>query len=265
MSKLALLIGLFSLSLLFVGSANADDSDLGFLPPLPNLDLGDPEREPSWSQKRRARIVAQKEMESEKAQSNVQKPPSVPLKDRLKLASQNNQTKQRSRFAKVDVNNSISSQDDAYTASGNRLMPFGEENGYWAGMPAARPDEVLVDLPPMPDLRTPDQVTGKERKRNRFVAKQEARNSQAVAKREEAERERTATVSRPAADPDSALVLVESQRMDSSTVAPNQEVPETLNKGKLKPFNSGSVFYKNNEKVYQGDGSTNRFQFPWNR
>ncbi|MDF1659762.1 MAG: hypothetical protein P1U58_19270, partial [Verrucomicrobiales bacterium] len=135
----------------------------------------------------------------------------------------------------------------------------------WAGMPEAGPDELLVDLPPMPDLRTPDQVTGKERNRNRSVAKQKARNAKAVANREEAERERTATVSRPAADPSSALVIVESQGMGSSTEARNEEAPETLDKGKLKPFNSGSVFYKNNEKVYQGEGSANQFRFPWNR
>lgn len=241
-----------------LASVEAQDEDLGILPPMPMLDLGDPERQLTWSERRRLAMIEKRERASIEAAAR-----SEARSQGVKSSGDGNPFKKASpkksplfgpRVGKSEpLINSISSPEDALTASGNRLQPFGEEGDYWAGMPKNVGDQIDISLPPMPDLRTPDQVTGKERYRNRRVARQEASKLAAEEKREEDAIRRAATVSRPAADPSSALVIVESGQ---STAAPgygNLEAPETINKGKLKPFNSDSVYIKDNQEVYRGD------------
>lgn len=265
MNKLALTI---TLSFAFSGTAlqvSAQDSELGALPPLPNLDLGDPDRKLSWSERRKANKAAeQQQYESSLYTRTPADTGSATLGERFKKASNKNKAA-NTRSTQVDVNNSIGSNDDALTPSGGRLQPFGQENEYWVGMPEATPEESLIDLPPMPDLRTPDQVTKKERFRNLRVAKYEARKAEAEAKREEQELKRAATVSRPMADPSTALVLVESQSSVQPAYVGNQEAPQTVDNGTLKPFDAGSSFYKDNQQVYKGAKNEAPINFWWKK
>lgn len=265
MNKLAQTLSLSIAFLVLAGNLSAQDSELGGLPPLPELDMGDPERKLSWAEKRRANKAAEERQFQESVYTRTSADTgSATLTDRLKKASTTNRAA-NTRPTEVDVNNAIGSRDDAFTPSGGRLMPFGEENEYWAGMPEATPEEALIDLPPLPDLRTPDQVTRKERIRNMRVAKFEARKAEAEAKREESEMKRAATVNRPMADPSTALVIVESQQSNQPNYVGNREIPETVDNGTLKPFDSGSAFYKDNELVYKGQKNVDPVTFWWKR
>lgn len=265
MNKLAQTLSLSCALLVWAGTTSAQDSELGALPPLPNLDMGDPERKMSWAEKRRAQKAAEERQYRESVYTRTKADTgSATLGERLQKSAARNGAA-NTRPAVVDVDNAIGSRDDAYTPSGGRLMPFGEENEYWAGMPEASPDEVLVELAPMPDFRTPDQITRKERVRNMRVAKYEARKAEADAKREEEERRRAATVSRPMADPSTALVIVESQQAGQPGYTGNQQVPETVGNGALKPFDGGSTFYRDNQLVYKGEENENPVNFWWRR
>ncbi|MEM7602178.1 MAG: hypothetical protein AAF357_12275 [Verrucomicrobiota bacterium] len=255
-------LSIIALTLAFVGGGfsfvEAQDSEFGMLPPMPMLDLGDPERELTWSERRRLAMIEKREQASiEAAARSEAKAAGVSTSNRVKLGSGLSKLNgpRLSTAKREPIVNSISSTDDALTASGNRLMPFGEEGDYWAGMPMNVGDQIDINLPPMPDLRTPDQVLGKERYRNRRVAKQEQRKSLAEAQREEAAIKRAATVSRPQADPSTALVQVQSGQPTASPGYGNLEAPETVTEGNLKPFNSNSVYIKNNQQVFRGDDS----------
>lgn len=247
-------------------STYAQSSELGALPPMPNLDLGDPERKLSWKEKRQLN----KRKEEERYASSVytrtrEDTGGATLGQRLKKGAQKSQ-EARAFPTEIDVDNVISSYEDAMTSSGARLKPFGEESEYWAGMPEAAPEETLVVLPPMPDLRTPDQVTRRERIRNARVAKFEARKAQLELKRREKEMESRATVDTPPLDPSTALVQVESQAMANPNFIGNQEAPQKIdNQGTLKPFNSNSTYYKDNQVVYKGSAPTNPVKFWWKR
>src|SRR5690606_16830622 len=127
------------------------------------------------------------------------------------------------------------------------------------------PEESLIDLPPLPDLRTPDQVTKRERIRNLRVARYEQRKAEIEAEREEHEMRKRAVVNRPAADPSTALVQVESQAMGDGSHIGNQEAPQTVDQGTLKPFNDGSSYYKDNQLVYKGRKPDSNAKVWWKR
>lgn len=247
-------------------TAHAQSSELGALPPIPNLDLGDPERKLSWKEKRQLNKRREEERYSTSIYRRVEADTGgATLGQRLKGSSEKSQ-EVRSFPTEIDVDNVIASYDDAMTSSGARLKPFGEESEYWAGMPEAPPEETLIVLPPMPDLRTPDQVTRRERIRNAKVAKYEARKAQLELKRREKEMANEATVNRPPADPSTALVQVESQAMIDPNYIGNQEAPQKIdNQGALKPFNEQSTYYKDNQIAYKGNTPTNAVKFWWKR
>ncbi|MEM9017707.1 MAG: POTRA domain-containing protein, partial [Verrucomicrobiota bacterium] len=244
---------------------SGQDDELGGLPPLPNLDLGDPERKLSWKEKRQMnRAAIDSRYDDNVYTRSSADTGNATFSERLKSTTKRKSTT-GTRATQIDVNNNISGPGDAVTASGSRLMPFGEEGDYWAGMPEVIPEEELIELPPMPDFRTPDQVTRKERMRNLRVAKYEARKAEAEAKRERKELERAATVNRPAADPSSALVQVQSQGGGQAIYMGNEAAPETVGNGTLKPFNADSAYFRNNQQVYQGDNPQNPVKFWWQR
>jgi len=265
MNKLASILSLTIGLSLMASVGDGQDSDFGVLPPLPNLDLGDPDRKLSWAEKRKANKAAEEAQYQDSVYTRTSSDMGqATLGDRLQKSSTANRQRNAGP-APAPVDNSIGSMEDARTPSGGRLMPFGEENEYWAGMPEASPDEVLIELPPLPDLRTPDQVTRKERYRNLRVAKYEARKAEADAKREAAEQSRVATVNRPMVDPSTALVLVDSQGDNQVPFVGNQEVPETVNNGTLKPFDGSSAFYKDNAQVFKGQKNEAPVSFWWKR
>ncbi len=260
-SALALVLLLSTVSIL-----RAQDSELGALPPLPDLDLGDPDRKLSWREKRQ---MSRKEAEAERAQSVYRRQPEdtgrATLGQRLK-AAQNQQSQRKAVSDEITVQNSLPAGADGITPSGSRLKAFGDAD-YWGAMPPPTPEETLIDLPPLPDLRTPDQVSRKERMRDKFVARQEKRKAEAEAIREEKELRKRATVNRPDADPSTALVLVESQGSDmgGTGFVGNQEAPTTVSEGTLKPFNESSSYYKDNNLVYKGGRNEAPVQTWWKR
>lgn len=243
--------------------SHAQDSDLGALPPLPDLDLGDPERKLSWKEKREM----MKRAEETRFENNVyRRQPEDTGRATIgqRLSNAANQPKKKPVSQDITVQNALPGGEDGITASGSRLQAFGDAD-FWGELPPPTPEETLIDLPPLPDLRTPDQVTRKERIRDLRVAKYEQRKAQTEAAREEKEMRERAVVNRPTADPSTALVQVESQGMNGAGYVGNQAAPETVTEGTLKPFNEGSVYYKDNQMVYKGDRRDTTAEAWWKR
>ncbi len=242
--------------------AQAQDSDLGGLPPLPNLDLGDPERKMSWREKReRTRRAEESRYEGNVVRRADDDAGRATLGQRLSSAASQ---KKAAVPQKVTVQSSLPSTEDGITASGSRLRAFGDDR-YWGEMPPPTPEEALIDLPPAPDLRTPDQVTRRERIRDMRVAKFDQRKAELEALREEKEARQRAVVNRPEADPSTALVLVESQSRMGSGFIGNQEAPQTVGEGTLRPFNEGSTFFKDNQLLYRGNNPEPKPAVWWKR
>jgi hypothetical protein len=229
---------------------HSQDAELGELPPMPNLNLGDPERKLPWKVRR---AIARSEQAAQEANNDRrQTEDSTRVSLGQKLSNASNQSKSKPLSQKITVHNALPGGEDGITASGSRLQPFGDSD-FWGQMPAPTPEETLIDLPPLPDLRTPDQVTRRERIRDLRVAKYEQRKAQIEAEREEKEMRERATVNRPTADPSSALVQVESRGTGAAGYGGNQAAPETVGEGELKPFNENSVYFRDNQMVYKGD------------
>ncbi|MDF1813340.1 MAG: hypothetical protein P1V20_14170 [Verrucomicrobiales bacterium] len=149
--------------------------------------------------------------------------------------------------------NNLSSPSDGLTPTGNRLQPFGQP-AYWdrkSTAAAAQPDDELALLPPLPDLRTPDQITNAERRRNaknaKFAARQ-AKNQAAEEARRMAELVELERNTMP--DPSTALIQVESSRKNAQGFG-KPERPSTANGGLLKPFNAGSSYTEDCEVKFQ--------------
>ncbi len=256
----ALVVGFASLT-----HVSAQDSALGALPPIPNLDFGDPDTKLSRRERREKNKAIMDAQEQTRTYTRTGADTgSATFGQRVAKVVKNDPQKMKERSQEVTVRNSITSNDDALTASGSRLQPFGDDQ-FWGELPPPTPEESLIDLPPLPDLRTPDQITRKERMRDRRLAKFEAIKAENEAKREAKEMEQRATVNRPPADPNSALIQVESQSMAGSNYIGNQEAPETVNQGTLKPFDAGSSYYKGNDLVYKGRENEKPFELWWKR
>jgi len=252
---------LFALSLLLAAGTGvqSQDGDLGELPPMPNLNLGDPERKLPLKLRR---AIARSEEAEEKASAAARgSADTARFSFGQKRSSAAGHSKNKAVSQKITIHNALPGGEDGITASGSRLQPFGDSD-FWGQMPAPTPEETLIDLPPLPDLRTPDQVTRRERIRDLRVAKAEQRKAEADAAREEKEMRERAIVSRPNADPSTALVQVESRGASGAAYSGNQVAPETVGEGTLKPFNEKSVYFRDNQVVYKGDqrGTTSA---PW--
>ena len=237
----------------------AQDEELGMLPELPYLDLGNPDTKPTWHEKRvrQKNIEAQRRAEAaEDAKLGITtQTGSTSISAERRAISKSKPGRITPLSTKVSVRNSLPDGESGVTASGVRLQPFGDDN-YWGGMPAIPIEETLVDLPPLPDLRVPDQVTRKERIRDKWVAKQDIKKAEADAERERREFNERMIVNPPARDASAALVQVQSQSGSGAPYVGNAEAPETVTKGKLKPFNAFSSYYKDNQIVYKGSGNT---------
>lgn len=236
-------------------SQESPEAGLAVLPPMPNLYLGDPERPLSRKmrralareEERKQRMAEMEKREMEERKAAVRFEMTGERVEEKKLFDNNGLLGQRR--SNRPVTNSISSLENATTADGTRLKPFGDDD-YWGGIDESTEDP-LVELPPMPDLRTPDQVTRKERKRNKLVTRQAVRKATAEAKRENREQKQNVVVMRPESDPDLALVKVRSERGAPS--AGMVEAPETIRDSDLKPFNEDSTYYRNGFLVFRGD------------
>ncbi len=226
----------------------AQDSDLGELPPLPNLNLGDPDTKPTLAEKRMRTRIAEKELEREKAiLSETEKVAAPNFVEKLAAAS--NDVPKRVPISKeITVHNALPANEDGITPSGSRLKPFGDDD-YWGAFPEPTPEEALVDLPPLPDLRTPEQVTRHERMRDLMVTKSQTRKAEADAIREAKEAKERAVVNRPTSDPSTALVQVESRR-ESGTYGASMSAPQTTNPESpaLKPFGDAQYYGDANSK-----------------
>lgn len=246
----------------FVCGSSAQDAELGGLPPLPELDMGDPHRKLSWKEKReKTRRANESRYEGNVYRRQAEDVDRATLGQRLSAVASQPKKKVPQE---VTVSSSLPENEDGITASGSRLRAFGDDN-YWGAVPPPTPEESLIDLPPLPDLRTPDQVTRRERLRDLRVAKYEQRKAAAEAAREEKELRQRAVVERPAADPSTALVQVQSQGEMGTPFVGNQEAPETVDQGTLKPFNEASAYYKDNQMVYKGNKPQTNAQVWWRR
>lgn len=147
--------------------------------------------------------------------------------------------------------NSLSSPDNAITPTGQRLQPFGQPT-FWGNQPAApqQADDELAILPPLPDLRTPDQISKAERKRNFRNAKIAARRAEQEAAEEARKLEAIAAMEVPQGDPSTALIQVQSKR-DSAQGYGSPERPTAVSGGSLKPFNSNSSYTEGCEVKFQ--------------
>ncbi|MEO0413842.1 MAG: hypothetical protein AAF226_02690 [Verrucomicrobiota bacterium] len=148
--------------------------------------------------------------------------------------------------------NKISSMENAVTPSGSRLKPFGEEST-WAGADQPLPDDGFGLLPPLPDLRTPDQISRAEKARNFRVANFAERKAEQAEKERIAELERE-LANRPPPDPSTALVQVSSQVAGAHDPSCNinGQRPMTKDSRGLKPFNSDSTFVKDGQVQFRG-------------
>jgi membrane carboxypeptidase/penicillin-binding protein PbpC len=226
------------------------DSDLAILPPMPNLYLGDPERELSFKMKR---ALAREEERKQRAAEAEKKE----LAQRMQTFRVTSEPEEKKTFFKKPianrrsgpVTNSISSPDDALTADGTRLRPFGDDD-YWGGINMIE-ETPLVELPPLPDLRTPDQVTSLERRRNKWATRQKVRSLTAEASRTKREQSRATTVQRPKSDPSLALVQVQSNQ--GAPASGIQDLPTTIDNSTLKPFNDSSTYYRDGFLMFRGD------------
>lgn len=244
-------------------SSRAQDAELGGLPPLPELDLGDPDRKLSWSEKRERNKRFNEERDADNVYTRqLEDVRRASLGQRLAAGA--DQPKKKPVSNQITVANSLPGGEEGLTASGSRLQAFGDED-YWGDRPPPTPEESLIDLPPMPDLRTPDQVTRRERIRDLRLAKYEERKAETEAKRAEKEMRERAVVNRPEADPSTALVQVESQSMAGAGFVGNQEAPETVDQGTLKPFNEGSTYYKDAQLVYKGNKTDTKAELWWKK
>lgn len=146
--------------------------------------------------------------------------------------------------------NSLDSPSNALTPTGKRLQPFGEP-GYWGNdAPPSEADDGLAILPPLPDLRTPDQITKAERRRNVKNAKYAARQAENEAQAQARLMAIQGKVDVPRPDPSTALIQVESSRPGAEDYG-RRERPATVNGGSLKPFNSKSSYVEDCELKYQ--------------
>ena len=243
-----------------------DSAELGGLPPLPDLDLGDPDRKLSiWEKAKANRKAAAKRTAENSYTRSPDQGPELRMGKRLARGFDENARKHsaREKSTEITVQNNIPG-DDAVTASGSRLRPFGSEDKYWGdAMYETKPEETLIELPPLPDLRTPDQVTWMERYRNHRLAKFKQRKAEAEAARQARELERRAVVNEPMRDPNSALIHVESQANRYQASPGNVEAPTTPNNSTLRPFDANATYVKNHQLVYRGKQHKQDFEAWW--
>jgi hemolysin activation/secretion protein len=83
--------------------------------------------------------------------------------------------------------------------------------------------------------------------------------------REEKELRERVVLNRPAADPSTALVQVQSQQMGGAGFVGNQEAPSTVSEGTLKPFNETSSYFKDSQLVYKGRKNEAPVETWWKR
>jgi hypothetical protein len=169
------------------------------------------------------------------------------------LVSGNREKCEASKETIAMPQNSLDTPSAGITPTGERLKPFGQPD-YWQkrGVAPETPsiDDELAILPPLPDLRTPDQITSAERKRNFRNAKFAERQAQNVIAAEERKMAELAEVEKPPVDPSTALIQVESKR-DGAQDCGRRERPATVNGGNLKPFNASSSYVEGCEVKFQ--------------
>lgn len=247
------ILGAMAVTLMEGTVASAQDDALGALPPVPDLDLGDPTEKKGLFKKVKS---SQQEKKAQRRENKYVRPaeqgPEPTFGQRMTKAM-----KGRPRNApteeSITVVNKIPSSESAMTASGELLKPFGEEEDYWGdAMMATVEEDPFGLLAPMPDFRTPDQISKKERLRNEMVARQERRKAEQEAKRLAKEMANRPTVQQPPPDPSSALIQVQSRRDAHDHYHGNVEAPETPNNRQLKAFDPNATYVQGNQVVYRG-------------
>jgi hypothetical protein len=138
--------------------------------------------------------------------------------------------------------NSLASPSNGVTPTGGQLQPFGQP-GYRSGV-ATGDDDGLGTLPPLPDLRFPDQITKVEKRRNAKNAKYAARQAGSEARAEE----------RRLADLETKEVISQGplNRKFEEPVSPSHGTrPGLVSGGYLKPFNADSSYTEGCETKFK--------------
>ncbi|NNE91993.1 MAG: ShlB/FhaC/HecB family hemolysin secretion/activation protein [Verrucomicrobiales bacterium] len=232
-----------------------DLSPLGDLPPVPNLSTGnDKDKNLVNRMKDRRKAAEDQNKRRQIANQESRKRKSATGKDQVRKAGtpgpSNAEKPAQARRMGNQVPGQITAPPESMTPSGTRLKPFGAED-FWQGEELP-PEENIIDLPELPDLRTPAQKSWMDKYREARVAKFEARHEQLEREKEAAEKaKKMAAIKRRPPDPSTALVKVQRQPVlyDYNGVP---IIPETPTGHKLKAFNQNARYVQDNQLVFQG-------------
>ncbi len=234
-------------------SVRAQNSPLGGLPPVPELGDGGKKEDKGLVRRMKDRQKANDEQQKRQqvARQEARKRKNGVVGDLVRRPTVREQGEEPARAMRSpnSVPGQITLPDDPLTPSGVQLKPFGAEDMFETEEVT---EEAIVELPPMPDYRTPQQKSWIERYREAKVAEHDARH-EAIVKKQEAEEQakKAAMIRRTPPDPSTALVQVERQQAlygyNGAPVA-----PETPNGRQLQSFNQGSRYVQDNQLVYTG-------------
>ena len=138
--------------------------------------------------------------------------------------------------------NSLDSPSSGVTPTGEQLQPFGQSR--YQPRTNVIDDDGLGTLPPLPDLRFPDQITKVEKRRMAKNENYAARQAEHAARAEE---RRLDEIERKEAYPE-----VPYTRRYQDPVSPSHGArPELVDGGYLKPFNADSSYTKGCETKFR--------------
>jgi len=245
MSLAGLSVLLISLQPVSAESRRNRDAELGSLPPPPDLRQ---ESEKSWSERMKARRIAQQkkkaqEYEKRKAQmARRQAPKEEPTAKRI-----SERQRQRVPAPPRDPN---TPDPDFKTPSGYRLKSFNDPE-FWEGGEAPPVEEHIASLPAMPDLRPASQKSWMERRRERQEKIRRIKEEKERLIAEQAERRR---LGEEAARQKALEAANRPPPPERTYYAYNGEPiqPETPTGNPLKAYGRQSRFVKNEQVVYQG-------------
>lgn len=247
-----------------LSSIQAQNSPLGGLPPVPNLGSGSSRSDEGMAERIRKK---------RKATDDAQKRELIARQEARKSGAAKGKDKVSRRVGSVEQGEppaqaprrmggapgQLVAPEDSVTPSGSRLKPFGVDD-FW--QEELVQEERIIELPPLPDFRTPQQKTRMERILEARVAKSEARHEAIVAQEEAKEKAANQMmIKKVPLDPSTALVQVSRQKaMYGYNGAPIN--PETPTGKQLRAFNQGSRYVQDNQLVYTGSVPT-RAQTRW--
>lgn len=220
------------------------DTELGTLPPLPDLR---PESEKSFKERMHDRRVAmQKKKSEESAKARATASRKAPKDE--PTAARN--TQRQAQRLPMPARSPGAGDPEFKTPSGYRLKSFNDP-GFWQDEGAPPVEEHIASLPAMPDLRPDSQKSWGERRREKQAKIEQIKQARRLAIAERAEQERLgAEVARQKAIEAANRPKPEPKTYYAYNGEPIQ--PETPTGHGLKGYNRHSRYVKDQQVVYQG-------------